>query len=146
MILFFANIDAKKAAAMLAKKKDGDDDDEDEDEDAENDEEDEDAGASPSDDKYGMGGIDRPILGNAMATRLYGFCPIHLAIERHHHVSKLCQMLLWQSKTSLHSISIRDFVVNMAPLCSVYQAPLYEPSFSMLTRVSTIFFFHEHVI
>ncbi len=46
--------------------------------------------------------------------------------------SKVCQMLSWRTKNSLHSINIWDTVTNVVPLHSVDQAPSYEPSFTLL--------------
>ena len=41
----------------------------------------------------------------------------------HLSVSKVCQMLFWWTKNSLHSINIWGIVTKVLPLCSVYQAP-----------------------
>ncbi len=48
------------------------------------------------------------------------------------HSCKLCQMLPWWTKNSLHSIIICDTVTTVLPLYSVYQAPSYEPNLTSL--------------
>ena len=45
---------------------------------------------------------------------------------------KGCQMLSWWMKNSLHSITICDIITKVFPLCSVYQAPSYEPNPTLL--------------
>ncbi len=64
---------------FTAKKRDVDEDD-DEDED-----EDDDKGAS-ADDKWGAGGINRPIT---KSPQKYSLCPLHIAIEGGHLVSSV---------------------------------------------------------
>ncbi len=46
-------------------------------------------------------------------------------------------MLSWWTKNLLNSISIKDTVTNVVPLCSVYQAPYYEPNPTFLAHVYT---------
>ena len=46
------------------------------------------------------------------------------------------QMLSWRTKNSLYCINIWDTVTNVLLLCSVLQAPSYEPSLTLLTPFS----------
>ncbi len=47
-------------------------------------------------------------------------------------LGKVCQMLSWLTKNSLHFISIWDIIINVVPLCSVYQALSYESNLTLL--------------
>ena len=53
------------------------------------------------------------------------------------NIGKVCQMLSWWSKNSLHSINNGDTVINVVPLCSVYPAPSYEPNLTFLAPCPT---------
>ncbi len=48
--------------------------------------------------------------------------------DRHNSQLLVCQMLSWWTKNWRLPINIWDIVTNAVPLCSVYQAPSYEPS------------------
>ncbi len=64
---------------------------------------------------------------------------------------RVCQMLSWCTKNSLHSINIWDTVSDVLPLCSVYQAPSYEPNLAFLGQFPmelaclSMLFIHEVV-
>ena len=45
---------------------------------------------------------------------------------------KVCQMLSWGTKNTLHLINIWDTVTNVLPFCSVFQAPSYEPDRTLI--------------
>ena len=49
----------------------------------------------------------------------------------------ICQMLSWWTKKSLHSIKIWDTATKVLPLCSVYQAPTYESTLTLLAPFPT---------
>ena len=51
---------------------------------------------------------------------------------QHILMPKVCKMISWWMKNSLHSINIWDIVINAVPLCSVHQAPSYEPKLTSL--------------
>ena len=50
---------------------------------------------------------------------------------------KVCQMLTWWTKNSLHSINIWDTFTNMVPWCSVYKAPFIESNLTLLAPFPT---------
>ncbi len=61
-------------------------------------------------------------------------------MKQHGHLitySIVCQMLSWRTENSLHSINIWDTVSNVVPLCSVSQAPSYEPNLTFLAPFPT---------
>ncbi len=73
-----------KSNKTAKSKKSNEDSNEDIDEDEDDEEEDGDAAATAIIDKYGVGGIDRPVQ---RPNRFYGLCPLHIAIEAGHIVS-----------------------------------------------------------
>ena len=69
--------------------------------------------------------------------RVFGHMPIT-------SLSKVCQMLSWWTKELPHSNSIWDTIINVVPLCSVYETPSYESNLtllaSLLIRACYLFF------
>ncbi len=58
--------------------------------------------------------------------------PWHPHPPTSHTLPKVSEMLSWSTKNPLHSINIWDTVTKVVPLCSLYQAPSYEPNLTLL--------------
>ena len=50
-------------------------------------------------------------------------------------LAKVCQMLSWWTNNSHYSINSRDTVSKVLPLCSLHQAPSYEPNPTLLASL-----------
>ncbi len=73
--------------------------------------------------------------------------------QPHIPLTKVCQMLLWWVKNSIHSIIGWDIVTNIVPMYSAFHAPLYELNFTLLIRfvlmlpyLSMLFIFELSVV
>ena len=60
------------------------------------------------------------------------FCVTAFWGSRYNGQTAVSQMLSWWTKNSLYSNKIHDTVTNGVPLCSVHQAPSYEPNLTLL--------------
>ncbi len=97
------------------------------------------------DSKLNPGSFNGVFVMNTMVLRLWQ-CLRHSWQSTHNNIlqrwmciyyvgpeeTKVCQMLSWRTKNGTHSINIGDTVTNVLPLCSVYQAPSYEPSHTLI--------------